>query len=123
MRTINEECVRQHGQELDEGDIQEVMRTGTGRLPEKYLTIVEECLRNYADRVYNILIEHGYNLDISNIVFVGGGATVMKLFGNHNGVNIQYIEDVKANVKGYEQLGRLYLLTHRKEFGKSERNG
>lgn len=31
--------------------------------------------------------------------------------------NIQYIEDVKANAKGYEYLGRLYLSTHKKEFG------
>lgn len=113
MRNINEECVRQHGQELDEGDMQEIMRTGKGKLPEKYMIIVEECLRKYADKVYNILIEHGFNLDITNIVFVGGGATVMKLFGNHGGTNIQYIEDVKANAKGYEQLGKIYLSTHK----------
>ena len=117
MRKINEESVRLYGQELEEGDMQEVMRTGKGRLPEKYLAIIEECLKDYADRVYNILIEHGYNLDISNIVFVGGGATVMKLFGTHCGANIQYIEDVKANAKGYEQLGKIYLSAHKQELG------
>ena len=51
------------------------------------------------------------------VVYEFGGATVMKLFGNHSGTNIQYMEDVKANAKGYEYLGRLYLSTHRKEFG------
>ena len=38
-------------------------------------------------------------------------------YGERIGNNIQYIEDVKANAKGYEYLGRLYLSTHKKEFG------
>lgn len=118
MRTINEECMRQYGKELSEEDIQEIMRTGKHeRLPQKYLTIVEECLRAYVDKVYNILLEHGYNLEVTESVFVGGGANVVKRFGNYDGNNIQYIEDVKANAKGYEYLDRLYLSTHKKEFG------
>lgn len=118
MRTINEECMRQYGKDLSEEDIQEIMRTGKHeKLPQKYLTIVEECLRAYVDKVYNILLEHGYNLEVTEIVFVGGGANVVKRFGNYDGNNIQYIEDVKANAKGYEYLGKLYLATHKKEFG------
>lgn len=118
MRTINEECMRQYGKELSEEDIQEIMRTGKHeKLPQKYRTIVEECLRAYVDKVYNILLEHGYNLEVTEIVFVGGGANVVKRFGNYDGNNIQYIEDVKANAKGYEYLGKLYLATHKKEFG------
>ena len=118
MRTINEECMRQYGKELSEEDIQEIMRTGKHeKLPQKYRTIVEECLRAYVDKVYNILLEHGYNLEVTEIVFVGGGANVVKRFGNYDGNNIQYIEDVKANAKGYEYLGKLNLATHKKEFG------
>ena len=118
MRTINEECMRQYGRELSEEDIQEVMRNGKNdKLPQKYMTIVEEALRAYVEKVYNILLEHGYTLDVTEIVFVGGGATVVMRYGNYEGNNIQYIEDVKANAKGYEYLGKLYLSTHKKEFG------
>lgn len=117
MRNINEQCIRQYGNEIDEGDLQEIMRTGKGKLPQKYMSIVEECLGNYAEKVYNILIEHGYNLEVTEVVFVGGGATVMKLFGKHKCPNIQYMEDVKANAKGYEYLGKLYLYSHKKDFG------
>lgn len=61
MRTINEECMRQYGKELSEEDIQEIMRTGKHeKLSQKYVGIVEDCLRAYADKVYNILLEHGY---------------------------------------------------------------
>ena len=94
------------------------MRNGKNdKLPQKYMTIVEEALRAYVEKVYNILLEHGYTLDVTEIVFVGGGATVVMRYGNYEGNNIQYIEDVKANAKGYEYLGKLYLSTHKKEFG------
>ena len=110
--------MRKHGKELSEEDIQEIMRTGRHeKLPEKYLTIVQECLRVYAEKVCNILLEHGYNLEVTEIVFVDGGAGVVKRFGNYDGKNIQYIEDVRANAKGYEYLGKLFLSTHKKEFG------
>ena len=39
MRTMNEQCVRQLGNEIEEEDIQEVIRTGKGWHPEKYLEI------------------------------------------------------------------------------------
>ena len=118
MRTINEECIRLYGKELSEEDIQEVMQTGKNdKLPQKYLDIVKECLKAYVEKVYNILLEHGYNLEVNEIVFVGGGASVVNRFGEYNGKNIQYIEDVKANAKGYEYLGKIYLAAHKKEFG------
>ena len=114
MREINEECVRQIGQELDESDIQEIMAGCKNKLPDKYMDIVDACLRSFVEKVYNTLKEHGYNLDITPIVFVGGGATVMKLFGSVKGSNIQYIEDVRANAKGSEYLGKAFLACNRK---------
>lgn len=43
------------------------------------------------------------------IVFVGGGAVVMKNFGSHDAKNISYNLDVKANARGYEQLATMGL--------------
>lgn len=51
----------------------------------------------------------GYNMDLTQIIFVGGGAGVMKRFGGLEQKNIRYLEDVKANAKGYEMLGNAYL--------------
>lgn len=48
-------------------------------------------------------------MDLTQIIFVGGGTGVMKRFGGLEQKNIQYIEDVKANAKGYEMLGNAYL--------------
>ncbi len=56
-----------------------------------------------------LIKEHGYNLDVTPIIFVGGGASVMKKFGTQKGANIKYIEDIRANAKGYEQLAKVFL--------------
>lgn len=119
MRAINEQCVRQLGNEISESDIQEVMKKGTSNLPKKYLTIIEDGIRKFVEKVYYTLKENGYNLEITPIVFVGGGATVMKLFGSmdEGSCSLKYIEDIKANAKGYEYLGKLYLASNHRKVG------
>lgn len=52
MREINEECVRQIGQELDESVIQDIMAGSKGKLPERYMEIVEGCIRGFVQKVY-----------------------------------------------------------------------
>lgn len=114
MRQINEECVRRVGQELDESILQEIMAGGKGKLPGQYGEIVEGCLKNFAEKVFLMLREHGHNLDVTPVIFAGGGAAVMKRFGSREGAYIQYIEDVRANARGYEYLGRIYLASNRR---------
>lgn len=50
-----------------------------------------------------ILKENGHSLALSNIIYVGGGAGIMREYGSH-GLNISYLEDVNANATGYEFL-------------------
>ena len=115
MRSINEECVRLIGSEVSETEIEEVMRGEASDLPEKYLEIIQEGLKDFAQKVYYTIKECGYNLETTKIVFVGGGAAVMKLFGNFLSENIKYIEDICANAKGYEYLAKIYL---KNQYGK-----
>ena len=110
MRTINEECVRKLNGEITESDIQYIMRTGESELPPEYTEIVVNGLKKFADTVYQVIREHKYNLQLTPITFVGGGATVMKLFSSNAGDNISYIEDVRANAKGYEFLAKVALM-------------
>lgn len=108
MRAINEQCVRQIGDEIAESDIQDFIIKGDSNLPKKYKTIIEVELHKFIEKVYYTIKESGYNLETTSIIFVGGGATIMKL-DNNKYPDFQYIEDVKANAKGFEYLGRLYL--------------
>ena len=109
MRTINEQCVRQLNGELDESFIQDIMRTGRCEIDRKYYDIAKAEIEAFCERVYNSIREFGYNLKTTPIVFVGGGAVVMKNFGSHDAKNISYNLDVKANARGYEQLATMGL--------------
>jgi len=82
---------------------------------DKYLELMKEELQLYADSIYNSLREYKVNLKTTKIVFVGGGAVVMKNFGNLQQRNISYIVDVKANAKGFEYLGRISLQQKQRE--------
>ena len=114
MRTINEQCVRQLNGELDESYIEGIMRTGKCEIDRKYYEIAKTEIEAFCERVYNSIREYGYNLSTTPIVFVGGGAVVMKNFGGLLQSNISYITDVKANAKGYEQLAHMALRKKRK---------
>ena len=109
IQQINKECVRQLNAEVDEYDIQKIMVSGGEGLPEKYREIIVKEIRGYCQLIYHNIRELGYNMDLTQIIFVGGGAGVMKRFGGLEQKNIQYLEDVKANAKGYEMLGNAYL--------------
>ncbi|MCM1158962.1 MAG: ParM/StbA family protein [Clostridium sp.] len=110
MRRINEQSVRLLNGQIDESAIQEVMMKGSNDFLEtEYLEIVKKEIAAYAKKVFRMIGEQGYNLKTTPITFVGGGAVMMKLFGELNQKNIRYIEDVKANAKGYEYLGNIYL--------------
>ncbi len=114
MRSINEQCVRLLNGEIDESEIQQVMRFGKSDLDDKYFQIIKKEIEAFTNYVYDVIGEHGYNLYTTNIIFVGGGATVMRLFGSLKQKNITFIEDIKANAKGFEQLARIALKANKK---------
>ena len=64
------------------------MRFGKGDIDDQYFQIVKREIEAFAKYVYEVIREHGYNL---------------------NTTNISFIEDIKENAKGYEQLARMVL--------------
>lgn len=110
MRSINEKCVRLFNGEIDESELQNLMRYGRDYAKdEEYYDVAREEIEAFAERVYNYIREYGYNLKTTPIIFVGGGAVVMKNFGGISQKNIDYILDIKANARGYEQLAEIGL--------------
>lgn len=113
MRKINEELVRSVGGEISEQDMQEVMINGKSDLPEEYLSVVIGCLKEYADTIYQTLRECGYNLAVTPVTFVGGGAGVMEKFADNKNYRVSFVADVKANAKGYKYLTDFALRSKR----------
>ena len=47
-----------------------------------------------------------FNMVLTNIIFIGGGASIIKHFSKELGSNTTIIEDVNINAKGYEDIMR-----------------
>ena len=99
MRSINEQCVRQLNGEVDESEIQNIMRYGRSDIDDEYFAIIKAEIEDFVDKVYNSIREFGYNLKTTPIVFVGGGAVVMKNFGSHDAKNISYTSSTIARLR------------------------
>lgn len=113
MRAINRVAVQMKNRKIDEADIQDYMITGKTELPKEYVDIINQEIQRFVDKIYRYQIECGYNLDMIPVYFVGGGAIVMKNFGNRNQSNIHYVLDVKSNAIGFETMARIALKSMR----------
>ena len=102
-RKIQNVIYNQFNVQLSEDKIHAVMNTGQCRgLATEIVSAVKEQLVLFAKQVEGKLKENGYNPAITPIIYCGGGAVVMKLYGKTAGEHICYMEDVKANAIGYE---------------------
>ena len=109
MANINNVVYRKTNRTLTEEQIQQVMIYGNAPYSDKMVQIVKEELEVFAKGMEATLKEHGFDSEMTPVVYVGGGATVMKRFGSVFGRHIMHIEDVKANVIGYEYLAHQQL--------------
>lgn len=109
MSNINNVIYRKTNKNLTEEQIQQVMMYGSAPYSDKLVQIVREELVGFARGIEATLKEHGFDPEVTPIVYVGGGAVVMKRFGTVFGKHIMHIEDVKANALGYEYLAQQQL--------------
>ncbi len=104
---INEALRQRIGQGADETTIREVMIHGTASIPEEYLTVIREELGIYAAGIMDQIRALGFNQDLTQYVFIGGGASIMKNFlSDADKRNTLILEDIQINAKGYEDLIR-----------------
>lgn len=73
----------------------------------EYEKLVQGELINYCEMIFNRLKEFRINVNITPVIFVGGGASIIKNFGNYNSAITDFIMDIKANAKGYEMIYEL----------------
>lgn len=117
MKDINRACIKQFNFEMDEMDIEHYIRYHQlSNQPERVVGLVDQKLREYAEAVYRSLKEQGINVQSTPIIFVGGGAVLMKTYCEGWGTNVRYKLDVKANARGYEAMAKASLGSRRRLF-------
>ena len=106
MQDINEALRQRFGEEADEAIIKEVMINGTSNINQEYLQIIQSGLIGYVEDIMNQLRSLKFNMVLTNIIFIGGGASIIKHFSKELGSNTTIIEDVNINAKGYKDIMR-----------------
>ncbi len=109
MNEMKKKAIRLSNGKLDEMFIQEFLMTGNTKLKDTYLQLMDAEIRDFCKRIFDYLREDGYSLDMIPIVLVGGGASIIKRFGEYDDMSIAFVEDVKANAEGFEMMARISM--------------
>ena len=95
---------------LEETDIDSILAGDTQYYGDSVVQLAEAMVRDFVTDLLNSIRERGIDTRTSYTVFIGGGAVLLKQFlekSDRLGKYI-FIEDLKANARGYDLLYRTY---------------
>ena len=100
---VNEEAIAKTGAGVPAYITEAFMRTGSYDCPKQYQDVIKNCLKSYAEEIYGIIQANHYNLDLTKMVFMGGGSSIVEHFGANEGKDVQFVTDIHANARGCEK--------------------
>ena len=96
------------GAKIDDGVIEEILRTGTADIGAKYRDIIVGVAKKYASDIFETLRKYEYNSDLMKLFVVGGGGCIVRNFSDsiaeYAADHVTIISDICATAKGYEQI-------------------
>ena len=106
MENIKSSVYQICNKKVNEGIIRQMIVDGDAMIPEDCKTVIKNGLRGFARGIEAKLSELGFDLEMMPVVYAGGGAMVMKRYGTIRENHVHYLEDIRANARGYEYLAR-----------------
>lgn len=100
---IRDAVMEETGTRIPESVIQNYICGKEATVPANVFPIMDRHMERFASDTEGMLRENGFDPEYSQVIFIGGGATIMKKFGEMR-PNYRYLEDVRMNAKGYELL-------------------
>lgn len=104
-----------YGTILDESIIEQMIRTGTADIGDKYLDCISDAIKDYSAYIFETLRKYEYDSELMRLYITGGGATLIKHFGEYDESRVVIIEDICAAAKGYELLAYNALLREKEQ--------
>jgi len=102
FQDINAAVAEATGGRIPESVVQNFILGKDVVIPENVKEIIVSKLKAFATDIEGMLDESGFDLAYSNILYVGGVATIMRRFGNVR-ENAAYLEDIRLSNKDYAQ--------------------
>lgn len=106
MESIKSSVYQICNKKVNEDIIRQMIVDGDAMIPEDCKLVIKNGLRDFAKGIEAKLSELGFDLEMMPVVYAGGGAMVMKCYGTTRGNHVHYLEDIRANARGYEYLAR-----------------
>ena len=106
MEGIKSNVYQNCNRRVSEDMIQQMILEKDVNIPTDCKVIIREGLADFAKGMEAKLAELGFDLEMFTVIYAGGGATLMKNYGTLKSANIHYLEDIRANAKGYEFLAK-----------------
>ena len=107
------EIMNRYCTSIDESTIERVLRFGTADIGEKHISVIRKVAEDYAAGLFETLRRYDYDPDLVKLHIVGGGACLVKNFGNFDPERVEINEDICATAKGYEYLASQMLRKER----------
>jgi plasmid segregation protein ParM len=91
---------------LEEADIDGILKDGESTYSPAVVSLVEKLAQGFVNDLANSLRERMLDLMSGMVVFVGGGAILLRrhIEASRKVGNPLFVEDISANAKGYEFL-------------------
>lgn len=91
---------------MEESEIDAVLMGRTDHVSAKVAEVVEQQAQAFVNDLFSTLRERGLELKSGTVVFVGGGAVLLRRQIEASGKvgTPMFVEDIQANAKGYEML-------------------
>ena len=89
---------------VDDLVIEQVLRTGTAAIGEKYLSVIRKAAGDYTKEIFHKLREREYNPELMRLYVVGGGGCMIQNFGEYDKNRVTIVRDICATAKGYEAM-------------------
>lgn len=95
---------------LEDTDIDSILAGNTQYYDDSVVRMTESMVQDFVTDLLNSIRERGIDTKTSYTVFIGGGAVLLKQFLERSDRLGKYlfIEDLKANARGYDLLYRAY---------------
>ena len=101
---VRESLLKKLGTVVDDLVIEQVIRTGTADIGEKYLTVIHKAAGDYTKEIFHKLREREYNSELMRLYVVGGGGCMIQNFGEYDKSRVTIVRDICATAKGYEAM-------------------
>lgn len=94
---------------LSEDEIDAILLGQSVQGLQDVVPVVERCAQEFVSDLLSALRERQLELRTAPVIFVGGGSILLKRHIQRSGkvAHPLFVEDIRANVKGYETLYRL----------------